>query len=880
MRFRDALRKSCPELAEYVELHVAEICRELDGVQPFFSEYTDHSVRHSERVLELAERLTIGATTDFEKALLILFSYYHDWGMVVSTEEYTEYVDSLGDDTAVRLLIENACSREEVHDLDPSAGRKLLALEHFRQEHAVRSARRIREHFPQDQASSFFGHGIYLWETLATLCDAHRRDIAEILGDSSISCSTALGNGVTVDAVFLVAVSRMADACHFGRDRALPFLKKGNQFVSGRSAGIWSYYADVADTVPNPKTHRIEISAKCEDFYIHRAIVNNAHEIQTELVNAHRLLAERHSDQLFDWKYVDTSAVVPAKGDYDYHDSRFTLNRRHIIELLMGNRLYRSKLYALRECIQNAVDAVTVYEGKAAADYSPCVVVDVSQDGIVDIYDNGTGMDKEIIDKHFLSVGESAFWYSDRGIREWGGIPRNACLIAEHGIGTLSYFMLADRIEIFSIYGPSGEHVHVMLDDYLDGVVFRNTPVSEFPSFDAAVGTSLPWASRHGSSIRMHLGQSVDPDEVLRFLGKHILRISSTIILRTSEGVLRLPEIWHLRSGVDDLFYSSARHHALAPGPGRARPSVTEVFTDLYTPKRGFYEGPPKDRAITENAYSIGKSHYRVQMYAESGSREPFRLSQNGIAVEDAASFFRDVRGGLPLLDTFTVDVDVRGRCFQLSANRAQISDNTYNRLLAQELMRAFVESYFEQVGKIEASVHFPCGGRYYHGMEYVLFSHELLQVSFHQSLKRFFQDQEANRQCVVDHEQPFASAHLYCVGTDRSRPISVREIEEDPAVEEVLVLRRKFAESKPSISETSGKRDAQLDAFMKAVRLHATTPDALVYIPGDRGAFVLPLALRLGLSVAYEDKRFRILRIHRGRGFSLDESLRLLTGE
>lgn len=881
MQFRDALRKSNPKLADYIEGHVAEISRMLDGVQPFFSEYTDHSVRHSERVLELAERLGVGVANDFERALLILFSYYHDWGMVVSPQEYGEYVDSLGDDTAVRLYIENACSREDVDDVDPDTGRKLLALEHFREEHATRSARKIRERFPTVQASSFFDHGVYFWETLAALCDAHCRDIAQILGDPSISCSTALGGGVTVDAVFLVAVSRLADACHFGRDRALPFLKKGRQFLSSRSDGIWKYYADVADTIPNPNTHRIEVFAKCDDFYIHRAIVNNAHEIQAELVNAQRLLTERHSDRTFDWKYVDTSAVVPAKNDYDYHDSRFTLDRRHITELLMGDRLYRSRLYSLRECIQNAVDAVTAYAGKAAADYSPYVVVDLGQDGIVDIYDNGTGMDKDIIDKHFLAVGASAFWYSDRGIRDWGGVRRNASLIAEHGIGTLSYFMLAKQAEVFSIYGPSGKPMHVMLDDYLDGVVFKNTPISEFPSFDAPeVGVSPPWALGHGTLIRMHLGQNVDPGEVLRFLGKHILRISSAIILRAPGKTLQLPEVWHLRSGIDDSFYGFLRGRVLSPAAGRTRLDVTEVFADLYTPKQGYYEGPPRDRAITENAYSIGKTRYRVRLNAGPGSREPFRLSQHGIAVEDAGDFFRAVRGSLPLFDTFTVDVDVRDRCLQLSASRAEISSTAHNRLIAQELMEAFVESYFEQVSKIESPIYFPCGGRYYHGMEYVLFSNNLLQVCFHRSLKEFFQDQEANRHWVVDRELAFANAHLYCVGTDRSRPTSVREIEEDASVKEVLVLRRVFAESKPSISETSGKRDAHLDIFMEDVRRRATAPDKLVYIPGDRGAFVLPIALRIGLSVAYENDEFRILTIRRGRGSSLDASLRLLTGE
>ena len=168
MRFLGTLRKSNPELARYVEEHVAEISRELDGGQSLFREYTDHSVRHSERVLGISEQLVTESITDFEKALLLLFSYYHDWGMTVSEEEYTDYVNSLGDDTEVRLLIENASEREGVADPDLEKGKLLLALKHFRDRHALRSAQRIRERFPRDERNSFFGDGIYIWDVLAT----------------------------------------------------------------------------------------------------------------------------------------------------------------------------------------------------------------------------------------------------------------------------------------------------------------------------------------------------------------------------------------------------------------------------------------------------------------------------------------------------------------------------------------------------------------------------------------------------------------------------------------------------------------------------------------------------------------------------------------
>lgn len=878
MGFLNVLRKDNRGLSEYVEKHIAEISCELEKVPSFFHEYTDHSVRHSERVLGISQQLVTEKLLDFEMALMILFSYYHDWGMVISEKEYKDYIDSIGDDTESQLLIENAGAREGVQDPDLETGKLLLALNHFRETHAGRSAERIRERFPNDEKSSWFQDGIYLWDVLAVLCHAHGRGIEDIIADRRISCCTSMSSGVTVDTAFLVALSRMADICHFSRDRALPFLRKGVSFMSRKSESIWEYYEDIAGTVPNPQTRRIEISAECKNHYIHRAIINNAKQIQDELLNSHRLLAEKQSRYSLDWKYVDTTGVLSAHNDYDYHDSRFSLKQRKVIDLLMGNRLYRNELYSLRECLQNALDAVKVF-GREGSSHTPSIVVDVSQDRIVDVYDNGTGMDKEIVDKHFLSIGESAFWYSNRGIKEWGGTRQDERLIADHGIGALSYFMIADKIEVFSIYDRSQQHIHVVLDDYLDGVVFKNTAVADFPGFDPVeVGISPPWTSHHGTLVRMHLGRSIEPGEVLRFLATHVLRIHSNLFLKTAEGTFELPAIWHSRSGIDDRYYDFAKSQKQVVSSDQGQPSLAQVFSDLYEPKRGFYDNPPSDRALTDNEYHHQMSRYRILLHVDSPYGEPFRLSQNGITVEDAEGFFKGY-GGTPLFKAFTVDVDVRGRCFQLNAERTQIRENVYNRQIGEELVQAFVHSYFEQVGKIEGSVYFPCGQHYYHGMEYILFQAESLRICFHQILKKVFQDEDRNRGYVVRHMQEFVKAKLYCVGLQRNRPISTKEIEADPSIEEVLVLRKSYLEKKPTLSDYTGEKDSGVVVFMDAVESHAINPDCIVYLPGNAKAFVLPLALRFDFSVAFENAEFRILKIHRRRGTDPSRNIGLLMG-
>jgi len=671
----------------------------------------------------------------------------------------------------------------------------------------------------------------------------------------------------------------MADMCHFSRDRALPFLKQQLRFSSRKSERIWEFYEDISDTVPNPQTRRIEISAQCKSYYIHRAIVNNATQIQGELLNSHRLLVEKQSKHQFDWKYVDTSCVLAAQSDYDYHDSRFRLKQEKVVELLMGNRLYRSELYALRECLQNALDAVEAYARKVA-NHEACIVVDLGADCVIDVYDNGTGMDMEIIDKHFLSVGESAFWYSDRGIDDWGGVRKNRQLIADHGIGTLSYFMIADRVEIFSIYDHAQQPTHVMLDDYLDGVVFKNTPLTSFPSFDPVdVGVSSPWTAHHGTLVRMHLRRRVHPAEVLRFFARHILRIRSRLLVRTPEGMLELPEIWHLRSGVDDRHTDMRSSQSSMIQHDENQRSMVETYSELFEPKKGFYDNPPKDAAVDDNQHVHRESRYRIRVHVDSPYGEPFRLSQNGIAVEDAEEFFRETENPL-LFNAYTVDVDLRGTCFQLNADRSRIQENAYNLQIRNELLEAFTKSYFEQISKIEGAVYFSCGGRYYHGMADVLFSGEPLRISFHPILKKVFQDETRNQEYVDRFMRAFKNAKLYCTGLGRNQPLSVRDIENDLSIREIVVRREKHLSKSLWTSDDHGERDRAMDSFMKAVQSRAANMEMLVYLPGNSESFVLPLAKSLGFSVRFENPDFRILEIQRARAPQESTTQPLLMGK
>ena len=79
----------------------------------------------------------------------------------------------------------------------------------------------------------------------------------------------------------------------------------------------------------------------------------------------------------------------------------------NLIDLLVGQNLYSSPDMAMRELLQNAEDACHL---QALGDplFKPEIVVRVSVTGNwVEVRDNGLGMDSEVFEESFATIGAS-----------------------------------------------------------------------------------------------------------------------------------------------------------------------------------------------------------------------------------------------------------------------------------------------------------------------------------------------------------------------------------------------------------------------------------------------------------------------------------------
>ena len=115
----------------------------------------------------------------------------------------------------------------------------------------------------------------------------------------------------------------------------------------------------------------------------------------------------------------------------------------------MGNRLYSRPEYALRELLQNSIDAV-LYRQKLEQNcskdinFSPQISI-LYDNNFLTIEDNGIGMDINIFKKYFMNVGKSYYksFEAMEKVKEFSSI-------SEFGIGILSTFMIADQISVES----------------------------------------------------------------------------------------------------------------------------------------------------------------------------------------------------------------------------------------------------------------------------------------------------------------------------------------------------------------------------------------------------------------------------------------------
>lgn len=442
-------------------------------------EYTLHDDIHLFRVLYLMERLltkeVIQNLSIPERMLLILSAFFHDIGMAPDEKEiitwkkvwddlpeiendkeqklfdrFKRYYDARPDQQEIIEKLVN-----EGNDSKASILKSYLLTDFIRQTHAERAREIIAKYW----------NGLIKYRDtdltleLANICHSHNEDALKLMsfekdypcGNKSYACLPLIG-----------VILRLSDILDFDAKRT-PLVLYSHLYVRNPvSIKEWEKHRAIENWEINPNV--IQFSAKCE----HPAIEASIHEfcdlIDHELSicnniittmnefnhNKSRTIQVKIPFQVTRDKIKTKKDILNNKPIYTYRDTKFNLSKRQVIDLLMGTKLYGNPEVALRELLQNSIDACQLRNAQEVkwgySKYEPEITVKYySENGedILEVIDNGTGMDQDIIDNYYSRVGSSFYksteFYTLKSETNADFTPRS-----RFGIGVLSCFMVAD----------------------------------------------------------------------------------------------------------------------------------------------------------------------------------------------------------------------------------------------------------------------------------------------------------------------------------------------------------------------------------------------------------------------------------------------------
>ncbi len=360
--------------------------------QSKFPYYTPHGFTHSEEVEmclnwlipdDLKEKLN-----HIEIFLLILASWLHDWGMIGSEDD------------------------------DPSV---------LRENHHIRTEMMINQYYEKIRISKEEA------VILGKICRAHRTS-EDIHSDYYDSMS--IGQGMNVNVRYLSALVRIADEFDITANRVPEILyyelnpnsKAKEEFEKHMQVIGISYASDY-------QKYKVNISAIARDPKGAEVMENLKEKLQNTLNSVKNILASNGIS-------IDIIELNLTTQGFIYKPIKFEMNQKKIVELLIGEHLYKSELSSIRELIQNSIDAC---RSKLLQNPSiSCrIIIRKLEEDILEIEDNGMGMNFKTAKKFLSCLGDSI--YNTEEFQKYltgsSMVP-----ISKWGIGILSTFLIADTI--------------------------------------------------------------------------------------------------------------------------------------------------------------------------------------------------------------------------------------------------------------------------------------------------------------------------------------------------------------------------------------------------------------------------------------------------
>lgn len=362
----------------------------LSYTQGKFPYYTPHDFAHSQYVEEnlnwiIPDKMK-ESFNSHEIFFLIASAWFHDWGMLGEKNE------------------------------DP---------EEIRNNHHIRTETFFETMYEKLTFSQHEGR------IIGRICKGHRKEdlYSKAFDDQNF------GPGITIRIRILSALLRIADETEITHSR-VPEVIYYSLNPSDKAKEEFEKHLNITGVGQLDEPHKIYINAVCSDPRAAKALRELQLKIQNEL-NSIKTILSRYGLNL---DVVELK--IDARGFID-KPIAFEVDKNRIVEILIGKHLYRKTDAAIRELIQNSIDAC--HQKLIFEKYEPKIIIEFANSQEIVIKDNGIGMSyKEA--KRFLSSIGTSFYQSDEFKKQSDTCSYNP--ISHFGIGLLSSFLLADGIII------------------------------------------------------------------------------------------------------------------------------------------------------------------------------------------------------------------------------------------------------------------------------------------------------------------------------------------------------------------------------------------------------------------------------------------------
>ena len=619
-RLKDIKRKTEPLLLKIMET---------------FPEYTSHDISHSERIFEkltiIIPNSLIEQLNTYEIYFLASSVYFHDIGMI----NFPEFWDL-----------------DEIYN--PKVTKIQKVRESIRENHHLRS-----EDFLIKNFKDFAIEDVHQAKIIGRICRGHRK---EDLHDINLYKPDRIYQKYPINIPLLAALLRIGDELDITFERTPQIIYDKVPIRDIISNDEWEKHLSISGVGLNPDNPLIiKCNANCKNPKIHRALKGLETKINNQLNDLVNHLHQYRSCR----KDIPRTFLMDIESeDYTPYDFKFSLQEKEIINLLMGEKLYKRKEESIRELLKNSVDACRLRKDlfkKSRLPFSPIVEFELTIDeNKLIVTDNGIGMDKDIIERYFTKIGQS--FYRSQEFLEMG---IDFSPVNELGIGILSCFMIANRIV-----------VETKMDDS-DPLIIEIDDVSDY--FFVKKGNK----KNTGTTITLFLkenGTKIKLDREIKLYARH-LEFPIEVVLSNGK-----------ECNIEDVGY---------------KPIINDF--GLKAEKYGFYSIKINDDYFEGILNFILKRDEKIGLIPMKPGRLPDKLIE---IAEDRANTFISYEGiyigNINILPSFFsnkrmfIDLNVKKKALELNVARNDLVRNETYEDFTSRIEDILFENLLDFFGKLE----------------------------------------------------------------------------------------------------------------------------------------------------------------------------------